>query len=284
VLEHFQTDTADYADYVLPATTQLEHVDVHGTYGHLYIMANPGAIEPLGEAQANTEIFRRLAARMGFTEPCFADSDETIASQAFPKRGITADYDWDRIKQTGWMRLGVPQRYAPFAEGGFPTPSGKCEFYSEQVARLGLDPLPAYLPPYEGPTSNAELARRFPLAMISPPARNFLNSSFVNVKSLRDTEGEPSLEMHPDDAAARAIADGSRVRVFNDRGSMELAVRVTDRARRGVVVGLSVWWKKLARDGKNANELTSQRLTDIGRGPTFYDTLVEVEPAAAPAG
>jgi len=277
VLEHFQTDTADYADYVLPATTQLEHVDVHGAYGHLYVIANRAAIEPLGEALPNTEIFRRLAAHMGFTEPCFADSDDDIAAQAFPKRGATANYDWDRVKEKGWQRLDLPARYAPFAQGGFPTPSGKCEFHSDAVGRLGVDPLLSYVPPYEGPTSNLELARRYPLAMISPPARNFLNSSFVNVKSLRDTEGEPSLEMHPLDAAARAIGDGERACVFNDRGEIELAVRVTDRARPGVVVGLSIWWKKLARDGKNANELTSQRLTDIGRGPTFYDCLVQVE-------
>ena len=140
-----------------------------------------------------------------------------------------------------------------------------------------MDPLPAYVAPYESPTSNSELARRYPLAMISPPARNFLNSSFVNVQSLRDTEGEPALEIHPTDATARAIADGDYVRVFNDRGVLDLVARVTDRARPGVVVGLSIWWKKFARDGKNANELTSQQLTDIGRGPTFYDCLVQVE-------
>jgi anaerobic selenocysteine-containing dehydrogenase len=277
VLEHFQTDTADYADYVLPATTQLEHVDVHGAYGHLYVVANQAAIEPLGEALPNTGIFRRLARTMGFAEPCFTDSDDTIAAQAFPKRGVTASYDWNQVKENGWQRLDVPQRYAPFITGDFPTPSGKCEFYSARLAQIGVDPLPAYLPPYEGPTSNAELAQRYPLAMISPPARNFLNSSFVNVQSLRDTEGEPALEMHPADAAARGIGEGDHVRVFNDRGEMALKVRVTDRARPGVVVGLSIWWKKLARDGKNANELTSQRLTDIGRAPTFYDCLVQVE-------
>jgi anaerobic selenocysteine-containing dehydrogenase len=279
VLEHFRTDTADYADYVLPATTQLEHDDVHGAYGHFYIVANQAAIAPLGEAQPNTEIFRRLAARMGFDEPCFAETDDQIAAQAFARNGVTAGYDWEQLKRTGWQRLGVPERYAPFAEGGFPTPSGKCEFHSEALRRLGVDPVPDYVPPYEGQASNPELARRYPLAMISPPARNFLNSSFVNVQSLRDAEGEPALEMHPLDAGARAVRDGDRVRVFNERGSLELLVRVTERARAGVVVALSIWWKKLARDGRNANELTSQRLTDIGRAPTFYDCLVEVERA-----
>jgi anaerobic selenocysteine-containing dehydrogenase len=280
VLEHFQTDTADYADYVLPATTQLEHLDVHKSYGHLYVLANSPAIEPLGEALPNAEIFRRLAARMGFTEPCFAASDDELAAQAFRRTGATAKVDWETLKRTGWQRLDVPLPYAPFAQGGFPTPSGRCEFRSQALAELGLDPLPGYVPPYEGPASNAALARRFPLAIISPPARNFLNSTFVNVRSLRDAEGEPTLQIHPHDAAARAIGDGERVRVFNERGAFELAARVTDRARPGVVVALSVWWKKLAADGRNANEVTSGRLTDIGRAPTFYDCLVQVERAA----
>jgi anaerobic selenocysteine-containing dehydrogenase len=277
VLEHFQTDTADYADYVLPATTQLEHLDVHRSYGHLYVVANNPAIEPLGEALPNSEIFRRLAARMGFDEECFRESDEQIAAQAFTGRDTSAGYRWDDVRQRGWWRLNVPAPYAPFASGGFPTPSGRCEFYSERLQRQGLDPLPAYVAPYESAASAPELAQRFPLAIISPPARNYLNSTFVNVRSLRDAEGEPHLEIHPDDAAGRGIAQGDRVTVFNDRGSLELKARVTDRARPGVVVALSVWWRKLTSDGRNANELTHQRLTDLGRAATFYDCLVQVK-------
>jgi anaerobic selenocysteine-containing dehydrogenase len=277
VLEQFQTDTADYADYLLPATTQLEHVDVHKSYGHYYMLANNPAIDPLGEALPNSEIFRRLAARMGFVEPCFVESDDTLAAQAFAQRGTTARYDWARLKQEGWERLDLPADYAPFAQGNFPTPSGKCELVSARLAAVGADPVPDFVPPYESASSNPERARRFPLAIISPPARNFLNSTFVNVASLRDAEGEPALEIHPVDAAARGITDGARVRVFNDRGRFELQARVTDRARPGCVVALSIWWKKLTRDGRNANEVTSQALTDIGRGPTFYDCLVEVE-------
>jgi len=273
VLEHFQTDTADYADYLLPATTQLEHTDVHKTYGHLYMLANNAAIAPLGEALPNSEIFRRLAAKMGFDEPCFRDSDDEIAGAAFTE----PNFDWQALKKSGWQRLDRPKTYAPFANGGFPTESGKCEIYCERLEKLGMDPLPGYVPPHE--VADETLARRFPLAMISPPARNWLNSTFVNVQSLRDTEGEPHLEIHPGDAAAREITDGVRVRVFNDRGSLLLKARVTDRARPGVVVALSIWWKKLARDGKNANELTSQVLTDIGRAPTFYDCRVELEVA-----
>ena len=279
VLEHFQTDSADYADILLPATTQLEHVDAHLAYGHLYMMANNAAIAPIGEAKPNTEFFRLLAARMGFDDPCFQETDDELAAQAFDKRHERAvHFDWDALKRKGWQKLAMPE--APFAEGGFPTPSGKCEFYSSSMARDGLDPVPAYIPPYESPASNPELARKYPLAMISPPARNFLNSTFVNVQSLRATEGEPHLDIHPNDAARRGILHGDMARIFNDRGSFVARARVTDKAREGLVVGLSIWWKKLASDGKNANEVTSQRLTDMGRAPTFYDTLVQVEKAA----
>lgn len=275
VLEHFMTDTADYADYVLPATTQLEHVDVHRSYGHFYLLANNAAIEPLGEALPNSEIFRRLAAKMGFNDPCFVETDDELAAQAFKPHGVTSTFNWPQLKDRGWQRLNLPEQYAPFAHGGFTTPSGRCEFYSEQLATLGQDPLPAYIAPYEAPGDG--YFAKYPLAIISPPARNFLNSTFVNVTSLRSTDGEPTVEIHPFDAAPRGIADGSRVRVFNDRGEVDLLARVTERARPGCAVALSIWWKKFARDGKNVNELTSQALTDIGRAPTFYDCLVEIE-------
>jgi anaerobic selenocysteine-containing dehydrogenase len=271
VLEHFQTDTADYADILLPATTQLEHLDVIKPYGHYYLVANNPAIAPLGESKPNSDIFRLLAKAMGFTGPCFRDSDETIAQAAVAK-----DWDFDAVRAAGWKRVGPPKETARFANGGFDTPSGKVEFYSARAEALGLDPLPDYIAPREDTRSAA--AARYPLAMISPPARNFLNSSFVNVRSLRAAEGEPWLDIHPDDAARRGVVADGYVRVFDDRGSVELRARVTDRARPGVVVALSVWWKKLARDGKNANELTSSdTLTDMGRAPTFYDCLVEVE-------
>jgi anaerobic selenocysteine-containing dehydrogenase len=278
VLEHFQTDSADYADILLPATTQLEHIDAHLAYGHLYMMANNAAIAPIGEAKPNTEIFRLLAARMGFIDPCFSEDDDQLAAKAFDSRDARAvHFDWDALKQRGWQKLNMPD--APFANGGFPTPSGKCEFYSSAMLADGHDPVPTYTPPYESVASNPELAQKYPLAMISPPARNFLNSTFVNVKSLRGAEGEPHLDIHPGDSASRGIADGDMVRIFNDRGSFVARARVTAKARPGLVVGLSVWWKKIAGDGKNANEVTSQRLTDMGRAPTFYDTLVEVEKA-----
>lgn len=276
VLEHFQTDTADYADILLPATTQLEHHDVHFAYGHSYMMANNPAITALGESRPNTEIFRQLAQRMGFNDACFHETDDQIAAQAFDATQVRAiHFDWDSLKRKGWQKLNIAS--APFATGNFPTPSGKCEFFCARMQAAGLDPLPDYIPPYESVASNPGLAIKYPLAMISPPARNFLNSTFVNVASLRAVEGEPHLDMHPHDAAQRGIHVGDTVRIFNDRGSFQAKVRITDNARPGLVVGLSIWWKKMARDGKNANEVTSQKLTDMGNAPTFYDVLVQVE-------
>jgi anaerobic selenocysteine-containing dehydrogenase len=278
VLEHFQTDTADYADLLLPATTQLEHLDVLKSYGHTHVMLNQPAIPPVGEARPNTEIFRAIARSMGLQEPALFESDETVARAAFRWSDSTLEgIDWDTLTQVGWAKLKLPD--APFANGGFRTPSGKCEFFSARLAQEGADPVPDYVPPYESADGAPELAARYPLAMISPPARNFLNSSFVNVDSLRATEGEPHLDIHPSDAAPRGIGEGATVRIFNDRGSMRARARVTERAREGVVVGLSVWWKKLAPDGRNANQVTSQALTDLGGSATFYDCLVEVEPA-----
>ena len=265
VLEHFLTDTADHADYVLPATTQLEHLDVHTSYGHTYVLINHAAVPPLGQAKPNTQIFRELAQRLGFTDPCFADTDEQLARQAVPT------LDFEQLSARGWIKLPLPE--VPFAEGGFHTPDGKA---CVDAPGMGV---PDYRPPYESVASAPALAQRYPLAMISPPARNFLNSTFVNVKSLRSIEGEPLVELHADDAAARGIADGVMVRVFNDRGSYLCKASVGGRARAGVVNGLGVWWRKLGAAGTNVNELTSQRLTDIGRAPTFYDCLVEVAPA-----
>ena len=273
VLEHFKTDTADYADYILPATTQLEHWDVHLSYGHTDVLLNRPAIAPQGQARSNAQIFRDLAARMGFTDPCFADSDEALCRQAF---GDAVDYAL--LESQGFATLALPD--APFADGGFPSTSGKCEFYSARLAAQGLDGLPDHIPNYELQGAGT----RYPLAMISPPARNFLNSTFVNVQSLRTVEGRPLLEIHPDDAEARGIANDTVVRVFNDRGSYLCHATVSRRARPGVVNGLGIWWRKMGLNGTNVNEVTSQALTDLGRAPTFYDCLVEVEAlAAAPA-
>ncbi|MEY4733624.1 MAG: Dimethyl sulfoxide reductase DmsA precursor [Pseudomonadota bacterium] len=265
VLEHFQTDTADYADFILPATTQLEHWDIHTSYGHTDVLLNRPAIAPVGQARTNTDIFRALAQRMGFEDPCFSESDESLCRSA-----IGDSQDFEELLKHGFASLPVPD--APYAKGEFPTPSGRCEFFSQRLVDQGLDGWPDHVPNYE----LAQAGARYPLAMISPPARNFLNSTFVNVKSLRDIEAEPVLEMHPQDAAERGIADGAVVQVFNDRGQYHCKARINQRARPGVVNGLGIWWRKLGLNGTNVNELTSQHLTDLGRAPVFYDCLVQV--------
>lgn len=275
VSEHFVTDTARYADLLLPATTQLEHGDLHRAYGHLYVMWNEPSIPPVGESIPNTELFRRLARRMGFTEPCFQDSDEDMARQALTTdhpnfKGIT----FDNLKARGWQRLSIPRPFAPFAQGNFFTPSGKCELYSQKMKDEGFDPLPTYTPPREDVGS--ALAERFPLMLLSPPAHHFLNSTFANV--LVRYEAGPTLEIHPLDAAVRGIQPQQRVLIHNDRGGFEAHAEVTERVRPGVVVAPSIWWLKLGLDGRNANHTTSQALTDMGGGATFYDNRVDVTP------
>ena len=264
VLEHFLTDTADHADYVLPATTQLEHWDVHFSYGHTYAMLNQPAIAPLGQSRSNAAIFRDLAVRMGYTEACFLQSDEDMARSAYDDEQVP----WNELLENGWAKLPLPD--APFAQGGFPTANGRVQI---NVPGLGV---PDFIANYESVQSAPALAKDFPLAMISPPARHFLNSSFVNVTSLRAIEGEPLLEMHPEDALVRGITHGALVEVYNQRGRYRCKAEMSARARRGVVNGLGVWWRKMGLNGTNVNQLTHQHLTDIGRGPSFYDCLVEV--------
>jgi anaerobic selenocysteine-containing dehydrogenase len=185
--------------------------------------------------------------------------------------GITLD-----AVKAGPVRLNLPTPWAPFANGNFPTPSGKCEFYSEREARAGRDPLPHYAPPHEDPQTRPDLAARYPLQLLTPPAPSFLNSSFINVESLRRAAGEVTLELHPADAAARGIADGEPVTVFNDRGRFRAKAVVADSVKPGVVVSLGTWWNRYTADGVNCNTTTSTALTDLGGGATFFDNLVEV--------
>lgn len=292
VLEQFPTDTTDYADIVLPATTQLEHADLHTAYGHYYLTWNEPAIPRRGEAKPNTEIFRLLAASMGLDDPAHKMSDEEMVEEVLGTdhpffRGITLQ----RLKEEHWVRLAVPEKWVPYKDGSPWNPDGKIHIASEKARALGLDPVPDYTPPVEipdgegrtspEPRSGMSDTRRpenghWPLRFISPPAHHFLNTTFMNVLA-RHEPTEPWLEIHPYDADARDITDGDRVRVHNHRGNLLLVARVTDIARPGTVVAPSVWWRKKSLDGKNANILTSERLTDIGRGATFYDCGVEVE-------
>jgi anaerobic selenocysteine-containing dehydrogenase len=277
VLEHFQTDTADWADIVLPATTQLEHWDLHFAYGHHYVTLNRPSIAPVGEAKPNSEIFRLIAARMGMTSPVLRDDDLTLIRQALasqsPKlQGVTLE----TLLEKGWQRLNVPTPYLPYAEGAFTTPSGKCELYSPRLAEMGLDPLPTYTPPYESPERDPALVARYPLTLISSPAHTFLNTTFANITSLRRQAREPEVLLHPADAERRGIAAGMMVTVHNDRGAFLAKARVEPSIREGVAWAPSIWWGKLAGDGANANQTTSQRETDLGHGPVFYDNQVEV--------
>jgi anaerobic selenocysteine-containing dehydrogenase len=299
VLEHFQTDTADYADVLLPATTQLEHDDLHKAYGHLYLMYNRRAIEPLGEALPNSEIFRRLAAKMRLDYPELKESDEEMmiaallpagegagtADEGHPSPGLRPPSPGGRgllniLQERGWVRIDVPKPHLPFKAGArLRTPSGKIEIESKGFAAAGADALPSYIPPYESEERDPELVQRYPLALISPPAHAFLNSTFVNVASLRRSAGKPTLEIHADDATARDIASGDRVTIYNDRGRFSAVAVVTDRVRPGVVAAPSIWWPKLTADRANANHTTSEAITDVGGGATFYDNMVEVAPA-----
>ena len=289
VHEQFPTDTVDYADIVLPATTQLEHFDLHGSYGHQFVQVNVPAIAPLGGSRCNTDVFRSLSQRLGFEPELFEVSDEQLARELLwepgslenvpaTMRGITLD----RLKREGAIKLNSiesPNVAAPFANGDFATPSGKCELRCERLAQLGHDPLPTFIPPAESPASAPELAKRFPLQLLSPPSPHFLNSTFVEVDSLRRSAIEPQLEISAADATARGVQHGDLVNIFNDRGSFIARALVGDNVRPGVVVSPSIWWNKHSPGHRNCNSTTPTRLTDLGGGATFFDNLVEVEQA-----
>ena len=281
VHEQFQTDTADYADIVLPATTQLEHVDLHGSYGHQFVMLNPAAIAPVAECRSNNTVFRALAGRLGFEPELFPD-DSALIEQALaggpPLAGITRE----RLEAEGSIRLNVPQVYMPFAEGRFPTASGKCELYSETMALAGLDPLPTYTPPHEDPQARPDLAARFPLQLLSPPRPQFLNSTFANSQQHLQSAGDPTVELSAHDAQARGLSDGQWAEVFNDRGSFQARVALLNSVRPGVAVATGIYWNKLSRGRTNVNATTSSALTDFAGGATFFDNLVEVRALAEP--
>ena len=278
VHEQFLTDTARYADYVFPATTQVEHLDLLWSWGHTYVTLNRPAIAPLGEAVPNTEFFRRLAAALGLQAPDLYESDESIVRAALDSdhpylHGVT----FERLWEHGWAPLNLPSDWRPFADGGFPTPSGKCEFYAEHLEAHGLDPLPTFEPANESPAGDAALAARFPLLLMTPKTPlHFLNSSYANLPRHLRAEPEPRLDVHPNDAESRGIADGDSVRVFNDRGAIQLHARVADHVRPGVVAVPFGWWRDHAPSGALANTLTADGLSDLGGGGDWHDTLVQV--------
>lgn len=295
VSEHFVTDTARYADIVLPATMAMEQNDFMFSWGHLYLTYNPKAIEPIGESVANNELFRRLARRMGIDDPWFELTDEEQMEQALDwtvpqMEGISLD----RLKAEGYARLSVskPDDYAPHREGNFPTPSGKVELAASMAAggnfvaplfRQGVpgnqdgspvDELPTYYPPQELGVDD-----RYPLALVSPKAHAFMNSQYANMDKQLNQQGPQRCRMHPDDAATRGITDGEMVSVYNERASIAAVAKLTDEVAAGVVLMPMGHWPSGSENGLAVNALTSTRFADIGRAPTFSDTAVEVKPA-----
>jgi anaerobic selenocysteine-containing dehydrogenase len=284
----FFTDTTDYADFVLPATTFLEQDEIQGAYGHYYVQLSQKAIEPPGESSSNVWLFGQLAQRMGFDEECFRDTAQEIIAQAIgagpdgrATRPEMEHITLDDLRDKGHVPLAFhrdreKKPFQPYLEGPLPTPTGKVEFYSEALAAKGLDPLPAFIPPVESRWTDK--AEKYPLEMLARKNDNYMNSTFANLPGHRRMEAKTyqSLDLHPADAEARGISSGDRVRVFNDRGSLELTALVGASVPPGVVAG-RLDWAKLHAEAVNINVLTSERLTDIGGGPTFYSTLVEVE-------
>jgi anaerobic selenocysteine-containing dehydrogenase len=277
VVEHFLTDTAGYADIVLPATMAIEHSDLLIAYGHLYLAWNESAAPPPGECLPTTEIFRRLARKMHLDEPALYDSDESIARQLLDGghpslAGITLE----ELKARGWMRLNYPDPFVPFATG-FPSPSGKLEFVSARMAQAGLDPVAGYAPAHETSQRNTTLAREYPLALVTPANHYFLNSIFANVPLQRRRAGVPTLLIHPDDASPRRIAAGDEVRVGNARGSFVAVAEVSDRVRPGVVASSKGRWPRDSKDGATVNATVDERDSDMGGGAVYHDNRVRVD-------
>jgi anaerobic selenocysteine-containing dehydrogenase len=281
--ELFLTDTARYADIILPATSQLEQVDLHKPYGQMMLQYNMPAINPMGEARSNWDVMRDLASALDFEEPWLhEDADAVIRGileASAPHTPVLDDITFERLQREGAVELNIPaERKTPFADGVFGTPSGKVELYSEQAIARGYDPLPNWVPEAEARTGLDQApASADPLPLLSPAAHHFISSSFGNLETLRAKEGKPTLRIHPSDAQARQIRSGQLVRVSNERGSCRLVADVTEDVRPGVLATSTVWWPTFSPDHLNVNATTSDRLADFGGGSTFYTNLVHVE-------
>lgn len=274
VHEQFLTDTADYADIVLPATTQIETSDVVLPWGHLWVGWNEAAIEPMAECCSNTELFRRLAGAMGYTEPSLFDDDETLLRASLPT------VDLDELRRVGWVRAPYPDDGRPFGDGDFDTASGRVEFASDRLEHMGQPRVPVFVAPREGPGGDASLVARYPLQLLTPKHHTrFLNSSYSQLPKHGPVEGGPFVELVATDAEARGLTDGAMARVWNDRASVIVPVRITERLRSGVVAIPFGWWTRHHPDGKVANSLTNDTLTEWGGGVAYSDTLVQIEAA-----
>ena len=276
VHEQHLTDTTDYADLVLPATTSMEHTDCYKSYGHFYVQLARPVIAPEGEARSNWAVTRLLAPAMGLRDPHFSKSEDDLIREALASgdpsiEGITLE----RLEAEHSVRLRIGRPYLPFADGA-PTPSGKVEFLSETMAQAGLPALPTYTPLVEGP-EHAELTRRYPLQCIVPPNRFFLNSSFSQSELMRRRQRGPAVLLHPVDGAARGIQSGDAVLVRSARGEARFTAELTDDTREGVAVVEGIWWSKHQPGGRGVNALTDDRTADMGGGPALHSNLVQVE-------
>jgi anaerobic selenocysteine-containing dehydrogenase len=283
VHEQMLTDTADYADIVLPATTSMEHIDVYRSFGHLYVQLAEPVIAPLGEAKSNWETFGLLARSLGVRcDGHYARPEPELIRDSLAAAGpVAAGISYERLRAERSVRLTVPRPFRPFADGA-PTPSGKVEFYSESLARNGLPPLPTYVPLAES-TDHPDLGARYPLRCHVPPNRFFLNSSFGQSALLRKRQAGAVVFLHPGDAAARGIVAGDLVGVRNDRGRALFTAVLTDDTPAGQVVIEGIWWHKFMPGGRGVNVLTSDKVADLGGGPAFHSTQVEVTRAEADA-
>ena len=287
VHELFETDTARYADIILPATSQIEQEDLHKPYGHLSLQYNAPAIAPLGEARSNWDVMRALAAGMGYNEPWLKDDAHAVMQEILTKtaqnNALLAGITLEGLQAEGSAPLAIPEsERVPFAGGKFRTPSGKVEMYSLQAAQKGYDPVPGWVPEIEAARQQQERAdhsagSQEPLPLLCPAAHHFVSSSFGNVERLRKKEGSPTLSIHPVDAEARGIRSGQLVRVSNERGWCRLIADVTEDVRPGVLATTTVWWPKFSPDQRNVNWTTSDRLADFNGGSTFYTNLVCIE-------
>ncbi len=279
VHELFMTDTARWADIVLPATSQFEHWDLHKAYGHLYLGLNQPATLPPGEARSNWEVMQLLAARLGYSEPSWSQTAEQIIQAALVAGGpAVTGITWEGLLENGHARLNYPRPHVPFGDGLFPTPSGKLELYSQQLEAQGLDPLPGYVPERESAEGNPERHSRFSLQLVSAASHYFLNSSFANLPTHRRLAGPAEVEIHPTDAEARGICEGEMVEVGNDRGAYRARARISDGVAPGSVFTPTLWWPQHAADGHGANDTTSDELADYAGGAVFHGNLVEIRP------
>ncbi len=273
------TDTARYADIVLPATTEFEHTDLHHSYFHLSLQLNEPVIEPLEESRPNIDTFNSLAKAMGFRDSCFDDTAIDIINEALEidsryLRGITLE----RLRNEGAIRLNIPDEFhMPYKDLKFHTPSGKVEFYSEKMKLDGYDPLPVYIPVAEGPLTSPELYKQHPIYLLTPSAKSFLNSNFANIRNSRNEDERPTLELNVSDAKERSIKTGDMVRVFNERGEFKVWASVGENVKEGVAIHKGIWWNALSPGGCNSNQTTPDRLADMGGGSTYNTNLVQIE-------